>query len=197
MEAYDRYIAHLNHNILPYINYEALQRSYETEDKAYAKTILYVLNRAAISCYGSDTLECHGELDYAVLPGLIQSKDTRRICLALLDIDLDSSGEHCGTAFLTQYGVVSQGHIEEQEIRDFMKEMYSGGYDYAYTFMVDGDIHIDNSDIPPAIKDFLATYHASAAKAIADIQQRKERESINETQESYEETEEDEEDLEP
>lgn len=196
MEAYEKYIAHLNHNILPHINYEALQHSYETEDKAYAKTILYVLNRAAIRYYGSDTLECHGELDYAVLPGLIQSKDTGRICLALLGIDLDSSGEHCGTAFLTRYGVVSQGHIEEQEIRDFMKEMYSGGYDYAYTFTVDGDIHIENADIPPAIKDFLATYHASAAKTIAEMQQRKERDTPNEAQET-EETEEDEEDLEP
>ena len=51
-----------------------------------------------------------------MLPGIIQGKKTGEIAVALLGIDLLSSGEHCQTEILCKYGVVSQGngHLPKQ-----------------------------------------------------------------------------------
>lgn len=195
-----KFIESINKDILPNIDYDKLQRSYDTEDMAYAKTVLYFLNKAAVEAYGSEHLMCHGDLDYALLPGVIQSKGTGRICLALLGIDLDSSGEHCETSFLTCYGIVDQTECKSNEARAYMNRQYSGGYQYAYTFTVHGDIHVSNNDMPPAIRNFLATYKECAAKTVVGAIKNEESDKANEMEELYEEpegAEEDEEDLEP
>ena len=158
MDRCDSYINYLNRNILPFIDYERLQQSYDTEDKSYAKLVLNTLHEAAVKEYGSDRLICRGELEYAILPGIIRSLGTGRVCLALLGIDLQSSGEHCETHFLTKYGVAIQGYIEDEEILAYMQKMYSGEYTYAYTPTVIGDIHLDKNNLPEEIKDFLSDF---------------------------------------
>lgn len=158
MNRCDSYANYINRNILPFIDYERLQQSYETENKRYAKSVLYTLHEAAVKEYGSDRLICRGELEYAILPGIIRSLTTGRICLALLGIDLQSFGEHCETHFLTKHGVVMQGNIEDQKIREYMRKMYRIGYVYAYTPTVIGDIHLDTNNLPEEIKDFLSDF---------------------------------------
>lgn len=172
MDKSEAYVERLNRSILPYIDYEQLQRSYETEDKSYAKTVLYFLNKAAKEEYGSDVLSYSEDLEMAFLPGVIRSQDTGKLCLAFLDIDLSSSGEHCGTQFLTQYGIVAQGHIEDEEILNFMNEMYGGGYDYAYTLPVERDIHVNPEELPEEITDFLADFENHGAETENSVFQR-------------------------
>ena len=162
MDQYERYIDYINKNILPYIDYNRLQESYGTEDKSYAKMTLYTLHEAARQIYGP-ALFCHGGLDFALVPGVISSRENGNVCLALLGIDLMSSGEHCSTDFLTQYGVVSQGHVEDKGIQTFMKEKY-GAYHYGYTLDIAGDIHVRPGDLPQEIREILSTFEAHAAE---------------------------------
>lgn len=165
----DKYIETINKNILPYIDYKRLQQSYESEDKGYAKMTLYTLHETAVQIYGS-SLGCHGNLDFAVIPGVICSKEIGKVCLALLGIDLESSGEHCSTDFLTRYGVVSQGHVTSAVVKRFINENY-GPYDYGFTLPVHGDIHQRPSDQPQAIKEILSTFEAYAAELTDSILQ--------------------------
>lgn len=51
------------------------------------------LHTAAVEAYGTNYLEDGGDLDYVMLPGIIQSRVTGNLCIALLEIDLMSSGE--------------------------------------------------------------------------------------------------------
>lgn len=81
MDQYERYIDYINKNILPYIDYNRLQESYGTEDKSYAKMTLYTLHEAARQIYGP-ALFCHGGLDFALVPGVISSRENGNVCLA-------------------------------------------------------------------------------------------------------------------
>lgn len=129
------------------IDYERLWRSYDTEDMLYAKIVLYDLHEAARQFYG-ERLSCHSDLDFAILPGVLQSKSTGKLCIGLFGIDLYSSGEHCSTFFLTRHGAVAQGdENESKEILHELSQIY-GPYDYRYTIPVGGDIHVREEEAP-------------------------------------------------
>lgn len=153
----DSYIEYLNSNILNRIDYGRLQESYDTEDKAYAKRILNALHRAMVHAYGTENLNSD-VVEYALIPGVIQSRNTGNVCLALLELDLQSSGEHFHTGYLTKMGVLSYGNPElSKEARNFIKEMY-GSYDYGYTATIPNDIHVSPETFPPAVKEIVSTF---------------------------------------
>lgn len=153
----DIYIEYLNANVLNRIDYQRLQESYGTEDKAYAKGILNILHQAMVQAYGTEHLN-QDEVEYALVPGVIQSKENGNICLALLELDLQSSGEHFQTGYLTKMGVLSYGNPElSKEARNFIKEMY-GPYDYGYTATIPNDIHVSPESFPPAVKEIVSTF---------------------------------------
>lgn len=97
-------------------------------------------------------------LEDALIPGVIQSRNTGNICLTLLELDLQSSGEHFHTGYLTKMGVLSYGNPElSKEARNFIKEMY-GPYDYGYTATIPNDIHVSPETFPPAVKEMVSTF---------------------------------------
>lgn len=157
----ERFIDHINANILPFIDYKELDKSCRTEEKAYAKGILNLLHTAMTEQYGGTTLAPEYrsmEDDYVVVPGVIQGKKSGNIALALLGIDLASSGEHCQTDILCRYGVVSQGddspppYVKDEISVDFMP------YDYGYTAQIPGDIHVRRNRQPEGIRDMLDSF---------------------------------------
>ena len=165
----DRYIDHINTHILPLIDYSELNRSYHTPEKTYAKGVLNLLHTAMAEQYGSTQLSCgygDGQEDYAVLPGVIRGKKTGEIAVALLGIDLQSSGEHCETEALCRYGVVSQGdsRLPKQITEEFSAKFIP--YDYGYTADVSGDIHVSKNELPDEIKEFLNTFQNHTAELL-------------------------------
>jgi hypothetical protein len=157
----DRYVDYINENILHFIDYSKLHKSYDT-DMVYAKGVLNRLHEAMVKIYGSEQLdEYSGEEGFVVVPGVVRGKETGKICIALLDLDLSSSGEHWGTAFLCKAGVVSQNEAYSNEdgtseLRKAIKAY--GNYDYCYTAAVPGDIHIRKSLLPEEIKAVLKDF---------------------------------------
>ena len=123
----------------------------------YAKIVLYDQHEAARQIYG-ECLSCHSDLDFAILPGVLQSKSTGKLCVGLFGIDLYSSGEHCSTFFLTRHGAVAQGG--ENESKEILHELsqINGSYDYRYTIPVYGDIHIREEETPEKIRKFLDSF---------------------------------------
>ncbi|QNK42205.1 hypothetical protein [Caproicibacter fermentans] len=173
----DRYIDFLNAHILPFIDYSELERSYHTPEKAYAKGVLNLLHTAMAEQYGSTQLSCgygNGQEDYAVLPGVIRGKKTGDLAVALLGIDLQSSGEHCETEALCRYGVVTQGdsRLSKQVADEFSAKFIP--YDYGYTADVPGDIHVSKNELPDEIKEILDTFQNYTAKLLSTDEAEKE-----------------------
>jgi len=147
----DQYVEHINSHILPFIDYSELQASYDT-DMVYAKGILNRLHEAMVTVYGGELLdEQDGDEGIVVIPGLVRGRDSGKLCLALLDLDLSSSGEHWGTAFLCKSGVISQNEAFSNNAgASAMREAIKAyaPYDYCYTAVIPDDIHVDTMRLP-------------------------------------------------
>ena len=161
----DQYAGHINSRILPFIDYTELQASYAS-DMVYAKGILNRLHEAMVEIYGSERLEDDGGDGFVLIPGVVRGIDSGKMCVALLELDLSSSGEHWGTSFLCEYGVIGQDGIEKvsnndavlkAEITEIVSKYLP--YDYCYTASVIGDIHINWNRLPEEIKDVLKDFH--------------------------------------
>lgn len=151
------FVEMLNSEIIPYINYEKLDRSYKSDDKTYAKEVLKAIHNKFLSVYDTDKLTESDEM--VTLPAVMKGINTGEICIGVVDIDLESSGEHWGTAFLTKHGLLQQGSSELTEAeQQYMHEKYIP-YNYAYTVDVENDIHVNFSSLPPDMKDFLQFCH--------------------------------------
>ncbi|GHU59300.1 hypothetical protein FACS1894133_5770 [Clostridia bacterium] len=157
----EHYIDYINTNILPHIDYKQLQESYDG-DKKYAQEVLCALHDAVVKCYemsSFDSGDCQDSEGFVTLPGIVCGKNTGKIAVALLDIDLESSGEHWETNFLLDVGVVEQipknKALADRLVRDFIP------YDYCYTSLVLNDIHIDFDNLPKVMKDMLETFQDS------------------------------------
>jgi len=161
----DQYIKHINGDILPFIDYAALQASYDT-DMIYAKGVLNWLHKAMIAEYGCEHLDENITDDgFVVIPGVVCGRETGKICLALLDLDLSSSGEHWGTAFLCKFSVVKQGGKQDAAITKAVSADFVP-YDYGYTASIPGDIHVDRARLPEAIKSVLSDYRNHSVELI-------------------------------
>ena len=167
----DQYVEHINSHILPFIDYYELQASYGT-DMVYAKGILNRLHEAMVSAYGSERLdEMDGDDGFVIIPGVVRGSQSGNVCLALLELDLSSSGEHWGTSYLCKYGVIAQDGIEKVSNNDSVlkaeiKEINAAylPYDYGYTAMIPGDIHVDNFRLPETIKSVLNDFRNHRAE---------------------------------
>ncbi|MFI3226536.1 MAG: hypothetical protein R3Y09_03895 [Clostridia bacterium] len=154
----DRYVEFIEKNILQKIDYDLLQQSYDTKEKAYAKSVLNSLSQAAVQHYGTAYFDGFDENEYVLLPSIIRSDITGNICIALLEIDLLSSGEHCNTIFLVKYGCIPQLSYEiPKKIKSFIRNTY-GSYEYMYTLGIEIDHHVDIDTTHENILEILNTF---------------------------------------
>lgn len=152
------YVDYINANVLPKVDYERLQADYSTEEKAYAKSVLNALHQGVLEVYGTETFGRETAGGYVLLPGVVQSKNTGELCIALLELDLQSSGEHCATDFLIRYGCISQFEPEMPDnVGKFLRDTY-GAYDYGYTATLTDDIHVDKNRLPQAMREVLENF---------------------------------------
>jgi hypothetical protein len=154
----DKYIGILNERILPFIDYGKLAESYQSEVKTYAKGVLKILHDAMKEAYGTDAFDCHGDEEFIVTPAVIQSQKTGAIALALLDLDLSSSGELWGIDIFTEHGIMKTS--DEKLPKSIREEIHKRYYplSYGYTADVTGDIHDLIAAPTKDIKDFLKDY---------------------------------------
>jgi len=157
----DIYVDCINKHILQSVDYSELQKSYDT-DMLYAKTILNKLHDAMIKVYGGEQLgEYDGDDGIVIIPGIVRGRESGKMCVVLLDIDISSSGEHWGTTFLCEYGVVNQNQAYSNkanaaELRKAIQPY--GSYDYCYTAKIPGDIHIDKARLPEDMQSVLRDF---------------------------------------
>ncbi len=147
------YIDRLN-AMLPTVEFAKLDHSCNSDDFGYAKEILKRMHDLCIEVYGTDYFDDY-TYEIVDLPAVIRGRNTGHIGLGIVTLDLESSGEHWGTFFLTPKGVIEQGgeHITAAESK-YLSTVYIP-YEYWYTVPVEGDIHVDFDNVPWRVQDLL------------------------------------------
>ncbi len=141
--------------VLQKVSFEHLESSLQSTDKSYAGEVLKEMHDAFVKTYGTDFLE-EGKYEFVNIPAVIRSRENGKLCLGIVTLDMQSSGEHWGTDFLTPYGVVSQGDTNADiNLREYIRDNFSP-YDYWYTAYVEGDIHVDFDDVPEEVEKLIS-----------------------------------------
>lgn len=139
-------------DILQEVDYARLDDSCNGNSPEYAIEVLFRLHEAFQEFYGCGVLHMY-DYEYVLVPAVIRGIETGHIGLALLTLDLTSSGEHCGTVFLTPAGIVDDGSSDYPAKEHIIKKLYMP-YQYWYAPAIDGDIHFDSENIPEDISLF-------------------------------------------
>lgn len=142
-------------DVLKNIDFIRLESSCQSLDKSYAGEVLRQMHDGFVSAYGSDYLE-DGSYSFVHIPAVIRSRQSGKLCLGIVTLDLESSGEHWGTEFLTPYGIISQNDPDlDNDMKKYIREQYIP-YDYWYTADVENDIHISFDNVPESVSDLIA-----------------------------------------
>lgn len=149
----DAYIKRLN-AMLPKVDFAKLDKSCNSAEDGYAKEILKQMHDAFVEAYGTDYLD-NGDHEFVMLPAVIKGRNTGHISLGIVTLDLESSGEHWDTFFLTPMGVIDQNDDNKKPAQSkYLKDVYIP-YDYWYTVSVKRDHHVDFDNVPEKIADML------------------------------------------
>ena len=149
-EKAEKFYAALNKDILPNVDWRALGYSCEKRDGDYSKEILQQMHNAFAECY--ESIELRGDMGFVAVPAVVLGKDNQ-MCLALVDLDTCSSGEHWGTTFFTPYGVYQENEKSHPLAQEFAKAMIP--YNYWYTVDFPEDIHVTESNCPQDIYNMI------------------------------------------
>lgn len=67
------------------------------------KNVLNALHQGILEVYGTDYFEQNSVEDgYILILGVLKSKEKGNLCIALLELDMSSSGEHWGDGLLNK-----------------------------------------------------------------------------------------------
>ena len=141
--------------VLNNVHFVRLECSCMSPNKSYAGEVLKEMHGAFVKTYGTDYLD-DGSYEFVSIPAVIRSRNTGKLCLGIVTLDLESSGEHWGTDFLTPYGVVSQGDPNmNADLQQYIRDSFVP-YDYWYTADVERDIHVSLDGMPEDVADLIA-----------------------------------------
>lgn len=148
-----KYVDKVN-RILSSVDFNRLDCSCNSSYSGYARSILRALHKAFVSVYHTDYLD-RGGYRFVELPAVIRGRNTGHISLGIVTLDMESSGKHFGTFFLTPHGVIDQGdeNLTEKQ-KEYLRKTFIP-YDYWYTPELEHDIHVDYESIPPEVAELL------------------------------------------
>ena len=99
--------------ILDKTDFLLLNMSCNTENTSYAAETLLAMHQAFEEVYGEGYVD--EKYGMVMMPAVVKGTESGIKALALVTLDLESSGEHWGTTFLTPGGPLVQGNAELTE----------------------------------------------------------------------------------
>lgn len=146
----NRYIDKVN-AIIKHVDFGVLNISCNLGNPNYAQNILLDLHKAFEEIYGNGYVE--EENGMVLMPAVIRGEESEIQTLALVTIDLMSSGEHWGTIFFTPGGIIEQGDPELNDEQKRAISEYYMPYKYWYTPLVENDIHVSFDEMPESVQN--------------------------------------------
>lgn len=137
------------------LDFKAIVNSLRTGDNTDAKEMLKMLHDEFVNAFGTDDVDnLIGDEEFIHLPAVCKSRDTGELHIGLVYVDLESSGEHWGTRFITEKGFI--GHDDfEKDHPDYKYIKDIGSYDYWYTPTYDDDIHSSIENAPDDVLELI------------------------------------------
>jgi hypothetical protein len=135
--------------ILKETDFYLLNVSCNGGDTAYAAQKLLAMHQAFETVYGEGYVD--EEYGMVMMPAVVCGRDSGIRTLALVTLDLESSGEHFGTIFMTPGGLLEQGSSSLSEKQKQALAEYYIPYDYWYTPLVERDHHVDFTQMPEEV----------------------------------------------
>ena len=126
-----------------------LNMSCNTENTSYAAETLLAMHQAFEEVYGEGYVD--EKYGMVMMPAVVKGTESGIKALALVTLDLESSGEHWGTTFLTPGEPLVQGNAELTEEQKRAIREYYIPYDYWYTPLVERDHHVNFTDMPETV----------------------------------------------
>jgi len=130
--------------------------SYKSEDKTEAKDLLKSMVEAFKDTYSVtdiDKIASDGE-GFIHLPAVIKGCKSGALCVGLVYVDLQSSGELHNVQFALPGGFYEEYDKDmPKEAKNVRKEI--GEYDYWYPFDYSGDIHTNFNNVPDDVQKML------------------------------------------
>ncbi|MDR1892355.1 MAG: hypothetical protein LBQ48_05050 [Oscillospiraceae bacterium] len=147
----DTFADSLDRDVFSNVDWAKLEDSCKG-DREYACSVLQKMHLAFVAAYGSSVIG--DDTGWVIAPAVIQPENSDRIYLGVTEHDPALSGERCGTVFLTRYGLLSFSSSNlSSEKRECLQEISS--YDYYYTVIMPGDIHMDWENCPLHIRKMI------------------------------------------
>lgn len=136
--------------ILEDVDFKLLNMFCNSENAVYAAEKLLAMHQAFGEVYGEGYVE--ESYGMVMMPAVVRGRNSGIHALALVTIDLESSGEHWGTVFLTPGGPIEQGNEQLTEEQNKALSEYYLPYDYWYTPLVERDHHVDFTEMPESVE---------------------------------------------
>jgi len=149
-----KYIDKINSDIVSKIDFTKLDRSCNSGNNAYAAKILKELHQAFVEVYGTENLQT--DMQFVCVPAMLRGCTTGRNAVGLVILDLESSGEHYGSYFFTERGVLDDDGDPNNspQGKAYLKEHFMP-YDYWYTAYCERDHHVDFDHVPASVADII------------------------------------------
>lgn len=145
-KAQEDFTAYLNRKVLFSCEYYRLVNPDEV------KKLLKQMTDKFREIYGADKLTA--DMEFVLVPAVIKPKRYDGLYAAIVQLDLTSSGEHYGTDFFTQYGLINTDMENKQAIDcEFLRSAIP--YDYYPTVPYPGDIHINWDNCPADVREII------------------------------------------
>ena len=146
------FIGRLNRDVFPQVSTEKLQAFEDTGDTWYVKSILKAMHETFCEVYDGDYID--GDTEYVTVPAVIKGANGK-LYAGLVDLDVASSGEHCGSSILTPLGMIEHdGSNLTSEQDELLRKIIP--YEYWYTPYIESDHHVDFENIPPEAEEVLS-----------------------------------------
>ena len=159
----DSFLEKINREVFGKLSIKECGRIYSQQDIPAMTEVLKDMHKAFLSVYQTEILD--DAYEWVMLPAVIRSQKNGLLTVGIVTLDLQSSGEHWGTYFLTPAGMVDLHNTDHTPaFRDRMIKQWIP-YDYYYTPYVPGDIHVNPSLAPENIRQMLDACHADDAEA--------------------------------
>ena len=146
------FIGRLNRDVFPQVSTEKLQAFEDAGDTWYVKSILKAMHETFCEVYDGDYID--GDTEYVTVPAVIKGANGN-LYAGLVDLDVASSGEHCGSSILTPLGMIEHdGSNLTFEQDELLRKIIP--YEYWYTPYIESDHHVDFENIPPEAEEVLS-----------------------------------------
>ena len=138
------------------VDFKKVTESYKTHDYTEAKELLKMMHEEFCESFGTSNVDelIDGDDVFIHLPAVMRSRKTGELCVGLVYVDTESSGEHWGTAFAFSNGFIDQNDTDANNPMVGERKAF-GVYDYWYTPDYDGDIHSNRDYAPDVVKELL------------------------------------------